>query len=333
MKISAVIPTYNRKAHVLRAIDSVLAQTTPVKEIIVVDDGSTDGTADAVYGRYGSRVTLLQQENAGVSAARNRGFREARCEWIAFLDSDDIWLPTKIASQVNAVTALGRQFGVCFSNCLYEGHPEGIVSVFQEAAFGDERAFGPFEDPTKYLLGPPSPFRMQSLLLLRSLLEEINGFDEALMAMEDLDVLFRLTFKTRFCFVAEPLVRIDRTPSRPHGLCESFATRNDRKYDDLRRVYTRWLAMAEVAGTEYPRPIGGLLRMLCYDSAESKLHELRIGPALREIAQLRDIGDSYPTIISTFFSRKMAKLRGRSLDSKPDLREKVTVTSSGRSFL
>jgi glycosyltransferase involved in cell wall biosynthesis len=312
MKISAVIPTYNRQAHVLRAIESILAQTVPVEEIIVVDDGSTDGTSEAITARYGSQVKVLRQKNAGVSAARNRGFREAGCEWIAFLDSDDLWLPAKIERQVEAVTVLGPEYGVCFSNCLFEGHPAGLGSVFEEAEFEDKRPFGPFDQPTKYLLGPPSPFRMQSLMLRRSLLEDIGGFDEGLIAMEDLDVLFRLTFKTKFCFVAEPLVRIDRTPSRPHGLCESFATRNDRKYDDLRRVYTRWLMMPETAGTEYERSINGLLRLLSYDSAECKLHELRIRPALTEIGRLREIGDSYPAIIGTFFSRKLAKMRGLS---------------------
>ncbi len=154
---------------------------------------------------------------------------------------------------------------------------------------------------------------MQSIVILRSLLEQISGFDEALRAMEDLDVLFRLTFRTRFCFVSEPLVRIDRTPSRPHGLCEEFNTRNDRKYDDLRRVYCRWLTMPEVTGTDYQQSICRLLRLLSYDSAESKMHEFRVGPTLREIGRLRDIGDSYLTIIRTFFSRKIAKLRRQPL--------------------
>jgi glycosyltransferase involved in cell wall biosynthesis len=309
MKISAVIPTYNRQAHALRAVDSVLAQTVPVDEIIVVDDGSADGTAEAIRACHGSRVIVIKQENQGVSAARNTGFRAARNEWIAFLDSDDIWLPTKIERQIEALATLGPGFGLCFTNCVYDGRLDLTLSVFQEAAVDDQTAFGPFTQPSHYLLGPPSPFRMQSILVLRSLLDEVHGFDEALRAMEDLDVLFRLTFRTRFCFVAEPLVRIDRTPSRPHGLCEEFATRNDRKYEDLQRVYTRWLAMNEVSGTEYQQPICGLLRLISYDSAESKLHEFRIRPTLREISRLREIGDSYPTIISTFVSRKIAKLR------------------------
>jgi glycosyltransferase involved in cell wall biosynthesis len=296
---------------VLCAIDSVLAQTVPVDEVIVVDDGSTDQTAEAIHRRFGSRVKLFSQENRGVSGARNRGIREAKGDWIAFLDSDDTWMPTKIERQIEALTHLGGEFGLCFSNGSYKGHPGGILSIFQEAAFEDKRPYGPFDEPAEYLLGPPSPFRLQGIVILRSLLEEVNGFDEHLRAMEDLDVLFRLTFRTRFCFVAEELVCIDRTPSRPHGLCEEFAKRNDRTYDDLRRVYTRWLTMPEVTGTDYGRRISELLREVSYGCAESNIHQLRIRPALREIGRLREIGDTYPAIIGTFLSRKIAKLRSR----------------------
>ncbi|HOM77565.1 MAG TPA: glycosyltransferase family A protein, partial [Anaerohalosphaeraceae bacterium] len=88
--ISVVIPAYNCQAYIRRAIDSVLGQSRPADEIIVVDDGSTDGTAEAVR-TYGAKVILIQQENAGVSAARNAGIRAASGDWIAFLDADDEW--------------------------------------------------------------------------------------------------------------------------------------------------------------------------------------------------------------------------------------------------
>ena len=281
MNISAIIPTYNRRAHVIKAIDSVLSQTVPVSEVIVVDDGSSDGTGEAISSRYGSKVKLILQKNSGVSAARNRGISSATCEWIAFLDSDDVWLSAKIENQIRALTFLGSEFGLCFSNCFLEGSSNSVLTVFQDADFEDPRPFGPFENPSHYLLGPPSPFRMQSILVLRSLLGQINGFDEGVETMEDLDVLFRMTFKTRFCFVSEPLMRIDRSPSRPHGLCEAFGTRSDRKYEDLGRIYRRWLTMPEVVGTGYERTICDLLRLLAFDSTESKLHEFRVRPALR----------------------------------------------------
>ena len=90
MEVSVVIPSYNRRAFIVEAVESVFAQTLPACEGIVVDDGSTDGTADLVRERFGTAVRVEQLErNAGISAARNRGWRVARGELIALLDSDD----------------------------------------------------------------------------------------------------------------------------------------------------------------------------------------------------------------------------------------------------
>ena len=93
-----VIPTWNRKQIVSRAIQSVLNQTLTAAEIVVVDDGSDDGTAEMISQRF-PQVTLLQQSNKGVSAARNTGVKQAQHQWIALLDSDDEWLPDKLSSQ------------------------------------------------------------------------------------------------------------------------------------------------------------------------------------------------------------------------------------------
>jgi glycosyltransferase involved in cell wall biosynthesis len=98
MKISAIIPAYNSEGTIARALNSVLAQTRPADEIIVIDDGSTDKTAQAA-GAFGGRVRLIQQANAGVSAARNAGIHAASGDWIAFLDADDEWLPEKLRLQ------------------------------------------------------------------------------------------------------------------------------------------------------------------------------------------------------------------------------------------
>lgn len=98
VEVSAVIPAYNASAWIARAIDSVLSQTVAPAEIIVVDDGSTDSTAQAVH-RYGAAVRYFHQDNSGPAVARNRGIAEARSEWIAFLDADDEWLSHKLELQ------------------------------------------------------------------------------------------------------------------------------------------------------------------------------------------------------------------------------------------
>src|SRR5262249_4621066 len=99
-RVSVVIPTYERRRWVCRAVESVLAQTRPADEILVVDDGSSDGTADELARRFGARVRVLVQPNGGVAAARNAGVRAARHPLVAFLDSDDCWLPSKLERQL-----------------------------------------------------------------------------------------------------------------------------------------------------------------------------------------------------------------------------------------
>ena len=104
MSISVIIPAYNRESYLAGAIESVLSQTYPAMEIIVVDDGSTDGTAK-VARAYGERVHYIRQENSGAGAARNAGLARARGSLIAFLDSDDLWLERKLEAQATYLEA------------------------------------------------------------------------------------------------------------------------------------------------------------------------------------------------------------------------------------
>ena len=100
VSVSVVIPAYNAAEHITRAIDSVLAQTRRADEIIVIDDGSADNTADIVK-RYGAELKYIYQDNAGAGQARNAGIDAAKSEWIAFLDADDEWLTDKLQLQTD----------------------------------------------------------------------------------------------------------------------------------------------------------------------------------------------------------------------------------------
>ena len=104
MYISVVIPSYNRARTLGRALDSVLAQSSPAHKIIIVDDGSSDGTARLLQREY-PQARYFYQRHRGVSAARNHGIRKARGTWIALLDSDDAWLARKLESQITALRA------------------------------------------------------------------------------------------------------------------------------------------------------------------------------------------------------------------------------------
>ncbi len=309
MKVTALIPTYNRIAQVSRAIDSVLAQTYPVSEVIVVDDGSTDGTAEAVEQHYGSQVRVIRQSNAGVSAARNHGIREARGEWIGFLDSDDWWHPEKIEKQFAAIGSYGGGSGVCFTNNVYGGHPEMTFSRFEEVGFENAPAIGMLDDPTGLILEGREPFFTSSFLIRRKLLDEVGGFDQSLAIREDTDLMFRLCFKTAFSFVGEPLTEIDRTPSRSLGLCKMYSTRDDTVFDCSDRIFVKWLSMPEVKGTRYESTVRELLREVFYASAECKIHDMRMKRAMRDVGRLNAMGEGVGLIVAKLLARKVRKMK------------------------
>ena len=122
-KISVIIPSYNRAGLLPRALDSVLAQSHPAAEIIVVDDGSTDHTAQLLAGRY-ARVDYVRQPNRGVSAARNAGLTRARHEWLCLLDSDDSWRADKLEKQVQALRQ-NPAFRLCHTD-----ETQGLLTLF-----------------------------------------------------------------------------------------------------------------------------------------------------------------------------------------------------------
>src|SRR5580658_1669327 len=115
--VSVIIPVYDREHCVKRAIDSVLAQSFKDFEVVVVDDGSKDGSLQ-ILKSYGDAIHLICQKNAGAGAARNAAIRAARGRWIAFLDSDDEWRPDKLECQMRLVEKYGA--GVCYSRCISE---------------------------------------------------------------------------------------------------------------------------------------------------------------------------------------------------------------------
>jgi glycosyltransferase involved in cell wall biosynthesis len=208
--VSVVIPTYNRAHSIARAIDSVLAQTFPNIELIVVDDGSHDETA-AVLARYGDRICLIRQENRGVSSARNRGIRAAHGNWIAFLDSDDEWRPTKIALQVACLEK--KAMKVCFTRCL-AGNGESIPDVDEFLPAARDSDIYCFEDAVDLICDLKYHPQVQSMIVEKQLLEKAGLFDESLYAAEDTRLIYNLSFLSGFAYIDLPLVVIYRgTPN------------------------------------------------------------------------------------------------------------------------
>lgn len=195
--ISVVIPTYNRAREVSRAIDSALAQTLRPLEVIVVDDGSTDETSD-VLAQYGDRIRVVQQVNQGVSAARNAGIAIARGELLAFLDSDDVWMPRKLELQAARFDA-DRELGLVHCGVEFEGI--GVQLDGMEGAVASEI----LRLDRSVILSHAS-----SVMLPRRIAEEVGGFDARMRVSEDWDFCYRVCKRYRIGFVPEALVFMAR---------------------------------------------------------------------------------------------------------------------------
>ncbi|MBS1814190.1 MAG: glycosyltransferase family 2 protein [Acidobacteria bacterium] len=192
--IAVVIPVYNGENFIRRALDSVLGQTHRAAEIIVVNDGSTDRTPEIV-SEYGPAVTLLQQKNGGPSKARNAGVDASTAQFVAFLDADDWWEPTKLEKQLKS----------------FEADPTAVLNYTAlrvvDAATGKHTDLSPpaldiLERQLRWMNRdmPPS-----CVMVRRAALKQIGGFNERLLAGEDWYVWFSLRTAGSFCVCPEPL--------------------------------------------------------------------------------------------------------------------------------
>lgn len=204
--VSVVIPAYNYAHFLSTAVDSVLAQTLSPAEVIVVDDGSTDGTAEVCARYTDPRVRYVHQANAGLSAARNTGLREARSAFVAFLDADDRWEPGLLATVMDQFNQLSPDFaavGTATARMDSEGRPLPASRHFFLRT-------GELTVETFCLRNRPLS---SSVVIKRHVFEECGGFDCGLRSAEDRDMWIRLTARGhRFFYLEEPLALIRRHP-------------------------------------------------------------------------------------------------------------------------
>lgn len=215
--ISVVIPTYNRAEKVRRAVESVLAQSFADLEVIVVDDGSSDDTALVLEQAFGRRIRYFAQTNQGASVARNRGIEEATGEWIAFLDSDDLWEPEKIECQLDALRRVRTGCGACYTDVRFFNHSE-TRTMFElaESSYRHSGQVGVNGEALRLLVKPGGAgmvICLSSLMVRKDVIRKAGGFDPALLYSQDSEFMFRLAMATPFCFVNRPLVAFDRSPA------------------------------------------------------------------------------------------------------------------------
>ena len=209
-KVSVIIPTYNRLPMVKEAVDSVLAQDFEDLELIVVDDGSTDGTSEEMK-KYGGRVRLLPYaENKGVSAARNRGILQARGKYIAFLDSDDLWVKGKLKIQA-AFFDDNPQYPLCYTDEIWIRKGKRVNPMLKHAKYSGWI----FEKCLPLCIISPS-----SAMMRKTLFSRVGLFDEALPVCEDYDFWLRVSSRFPIFFIDRKL--IIKRGGHPDQLSQQF---------------------------------------------------------------------------------------------------------------
>jgi glycosyl transferase family 2 len=188
---SIVIPAYNARRTLADTLASVAAQSDGDYEVIVVDDGSTDGTADLATERLDARGRVHRQENRGLPGARNAGIRHSAGRWVAFLDADDLWMPTYLARMRKLLEAGGDALGVAYCDAwIYDDRRRRVA---RRSAFERYRpAEVPVDPRAFYLELLEENFIWVAACVPRSVLDEVGGFDERLRASEDWNMWLRI---------------------------------------------------------------------------------------------------------------------------------------------
>lgn len=264
--VSAIIPTYNRSRDLRIAVGTALAQTYPASalEIIVVDDGSTDDTAEVVRREFGDRVRYLKKPNGGVSSARNHGMAAAKGDYLALLDSDDEWLPAHVAEQAGFLDR-HPDFGLVITDVERMDERRKTTELFHR------RESIPVDGwVLPYVLRNPA-LAPASAMLTRAAYEDVGGFDETLRTAEDLDFHLRIALRWQIGVIETPLTRC----MRGHEGLSALA----RTYRDYLEVIERFVARNRDAIA--PRDRDAALLQAYARNARGMMYDGNIPGALR----------------------------------------------------
>lgn len=198
-QITALVPTYNRARLLPRALGSILNQTCPPHEIVIVDDGSTDNTREIVAG-FGDRVRYIYQENAGVAVARHQAVMAAQTEWVAFLDSDDVWKPDHLERISDAIIATKARANLYFADTR-RPKTDGEVMQWQLSDLSISGRHEFFEDGSEWVMKRRQPMMLQSTVLKRSAYITSGGFYAPLRTREDTHLFLKLGLNQPVCAV------------------------------------------------------------------------------------------------------------------------------------
>ena len=263
VRISVIIPSYNRATVVHQAIESVLAQSCRPNEVIVVDDGSSDGTLE-VLNKYRNEIVIVRQTNQGASAARNAGLAIATGDWISFLDSDDIWYPNRIAILLRDIHA--TEAGVHVANSILEG-PDSEIELFRLRGIK-----GPAEQAIMVDSGFEwaSGLQLGSVGIRRDWLTRVGGFDSSMSIYEDVHLLYRLSVLGPWQFTAEIVARVRRIAGDKGALSRKAIANRDYSARMYAKIFEDLRAVSELNPSQRIaacRHLSGALLKLAYTKA------------------------------------------------------------------
>lgn len=225
--VAAIVPVYNNMHTIIDAISSIESQSRRVDEVVVVDDGSTDGSDELVERTYGDLVRVLRQPNQGPSASRNTGIRNVRSELIAFLDADDRWLPTRIEKQA----------------AYMEAHPSCMLSFGAHQIWHESTGKTNVEnleiDTRDFVRRSFFPEKLHiatdTVMVRRAVFQEVGYFDESLRQCEDTDMWLRIMCRFGFAHISEPLAWVRRSAT----YCEPRAGKANADFEWNKKYFAK----------------------------------------------------------------------------------------------
>lgn len=280
MGVSVIIPTYNRAAFTAAAIESVLAQSHPADEILVIDDGSNDDTEPVLQHRFGDKIRYVKQANQGPSAARNHGLRLATQDLVAFLDSDDLWRPEKLEMQTRF---MAENPEVDFVFCdLWVGDETGGIEIedatFHEHLVAHQSHLADMVD----LLVTRSFTITTTLLFRRERWADCGPFDESMRLCEDMDLWLRAAAQFKWGFIPEPLAERRRHDG---NLVNDWIRREEARLDVVERF-----AAGPWGDQASPEIVTRMVGVLAYDLGSAQLKRFRCGEAWHNLGKARKTG-------------------------------------------
>jgi glycosyltransferase involved in cell wall biosynthesis len=304
--VSVIIPTYNRARYVTCAIESVLAQGEKDLEIIVIDDGSTDNTREALSA-YKGTISYCYQNNAGVSTARNAGIRMAKGEWVSFLDSDDEWLPNFISLQRDPVKQHPEIVGSVM-NVVNARESDTLGTIF------DDRGFSPALRGESYMIEERPLLKivehkltpiMIGALFRREVILEVGEFNPTLRIAEDFDFVGRMALKGPFLFGAKPVATLLRRQESTPNLTSQLFTSGIYAFECLQTVYEGFAS--DVSLTRFERVrlrqiMSQNLRTLgnlCLLAGRKEKARVALKKAVRADCSLRSVGRYLTSLLPT----------------------------------